>query len=472
MKKCSLLLSSLLVSLFFVTACQHSGNKKNEIGDSLKPEVVSTDEAKVIIEENKGNENFVLLDVRTNGEFKEGYLIGHLPEPDEPITDEDIKKDGDKARFRKYRGVLQHNRYASDFDEWLLTLDKAKRYLIYCRTQNRSKQAFDKLKATGFKQIQYMYGGYTQWALEGKPVEIPEYEKALDVLITGDKIKTKSNIKFDFVVSDLDGDPKRHSNLSIQVLSLPNATEVATKTEKMGDHGEGTYTFDASSKAKGKYRLVCKATYKYKDKDNNEINFKAAQAYYDFEVANDDEAVSGNSNEITIIPEVSDINATNTKRFYNRNVYGYKASNREKKIITLQEQVDTSKPTLMIFFSPECPGCMTKAQELVKYKLDAINLIPIITSIDAEKDLGENIADAEGKLKNQFHLDSIVPITLYDVEDKISFSRFKFRTTPKFVLINKEGQVKDMVHGGETLKIETVLKKMQDKFGLAPFQKN
>lgn len=471
MKKCSLLLSSLLVSLFFVTACQHSGNKKNEIDDSLKPEVVSTDEAKAIIEENKGNENFVLLDVRTNAEFKEGYLVGHMPEPEDEVTDEDIEKEGDAARFRKYRGVLQHDLYAPDFDSWLLTLSKEKRYLLYCRTQVRSEQAFKKLKAAGFKKIQYMYGGSTQWGNEDKPMKHPPYVKALDVLIKGDKIKTKGNIKFDFLVSNLEFDPARKGKISLKVMSLQSGAEVVTKEAETGNDGKATYIFERGSNPNGKYRLLCTATHKYKEKKNNkevEHDYIPHTAYYDFEIADEDVAATGSATEITI---EDDIKAPIAERFYNRNVFFYKAYDSKKKVVTLQEKVDASKPTLLIFFSPLCPGCMTKAQDLVKYKLDSITVIPIITSV-GEDTLDHDITFTEDKLKNKYGLGVLVPHELYDCKDEIFDTRFRFKSTPKFVLINKEGQVKDIVYGSEKLKIETLLKKMETKFGLPAFQKN
>lgn len=453
MKKISLLLCALLASLVLVTSCKHDngsgkgGNnpQPNPNDEQLKPEEVTTEQGKAIIEEHKGNENFILLDVRTDAEFAEGWLKSHLEETeDEP-----------------HKGILQHDIYAPDINSWLLALDKSKRYLLYCRTQVRSKKAFDILKAAGFKKIQYMHGGYTEWRNKNFPVITPEFEKAVDVQIKGDKIKTKDNIKFDFVLTNLKGNPLRKAKLHLEILQ--GNTKVDEKDIDMGNSGEGSYIFDATSKTKGAYRLVCKGT--HKGTDGNA--YKPGQAHYYFEVADADEAVSGNADEIKI---EDDITTDITKKFYNRNIYGYEVYDKDQKVTTLEAKIDKTKPTMVIFFSPKCGGCMVKAKELIKYKLDSINVLPVITSVDEAK-LADEIAYTEKEFRNTYGLGELVPTTLYDAKDKIWLSRFHFGTTPKFVLINKEGQIKDIVHGGETLAVEALLKKMQDKFGLPAFEK-
>ena len=455
MKKISLFLCSLLVSLAIITACNHSNSKDkdkpSQNDEPLSPEAVTTDEALAIIEQNKGNKNFVILDVRTDAELKEGYLKGHLE-----VSEEEENK-------HPHGGVLQHNFYADDIDQWLLGLDKGKRYLLHCRTDVRSKKSFEKLKAAGFKKIQYMLGGYTKWANEGKPIEKPEYEKVLDIRVVGDKIKTNSTIKFDFATTNLDGDPLRKAKISLQVLF--NGTEVEKKELKTDNDGKETYTFNATSKERGRYKLVCKGTHK----DANGDEYKETEAYYYFEVAEADEAVTGDSNDIKI---TDDVTSEMAKKFYNRNIYGYKAYNRDKQAVSLESSVkDPSKPTLVIFFSPLCSGCMTKAQELVTYNLDSITVIPVLTSIN-EEDLENEIKSNEKMLKDKFHLDDLVPSALYDAKDKIWFSRFKFKSTPKFVLINKEGQVKNIIHGGNDMSVENdLLKKMAEMFNLPAFQK-
>lgn len=411
--------------------------------------------------------NFVILDVRTNAEFKEGYLEGHMPEPEEQLTPP--TNPTEEELFDMQRGVLQHDIYdGANFDTWLTNRDKEKRYLLYCRTDKRSEKAFQKLKAAGFKQIQYMRGGYTKWANEDKPVIIPNYKKALDVLIKGNKIKTKDSIKFDFHVTNLTDDPIRKGKLSAKIVSVANLnTDIHTESLETNNTGDATYTFQKGSNANGKYRLICTATHKYKDKNKVEHDYIQGVAYYDFEIADEDKEVSGSPTEITIEDDIKD---TIANKFYNRNIYAYKVYNAKKELITLQDKVDASKPTLVILFSPLCGGCMTKAQDLIKYKLDPITVIPVITSVEKDK-LDTQIPSTEKDLKDTYKLDEFVPHELYDCEDEIWGTRFKFKSTPKFILINTDGQIKDIIYGSETFKIETLIQKMQDKFSLPAFEK-
>ena len=468
MKKNSLFLCSLLLSLAILTACSHTNKKDNgkpnpNPEDENLKEMVTVQEAKVIIEKNNGNENFVLLDVRTDAEFSEGYLVGHLPEADDDETDD----------FKKQRGVLHHDRYAKDFNSWLSTLDKSKRYLVYCRTDKRSKYAFDILKALGFKRIQYMQGGYTKWATSGAGYEIhhPPYKKAVDVQIVGDKIKTNSTIKFDFLVTNLDDGPLRHANLSLKVIPYAGGAEIETKEGKTGDDGKFTWTFDATSKAKADYKLVCKVTHK----DSEGKDYEDVEAYYYFSIADADVAVTGNSNEIK--PDKDDDKGeARAKKFYNRNIYGYKAYDSGKKEVTISEKIDPLKPTLMLFISTACGGCMDKAKDLVKYNLDAITVVPIFTSViqyeDAKKieEIGKKIDGIQNELRNTYGLSELIPNALYDAKDFIWGYRFKFGVTPQFVLINKDGQIKDIIYGGaEGVTMKSILDVMSAKFNLPPF---
>lgn len=424
MKKCSLLLYALLGSL--IIACNSGVSDKPDVPSKPK-DVVTIEEARQIIEENKGNDKFVLLDVRTNAEYNEGHLAN----------------------------AVQHDFYASDFDEWLLKHDKEKRYLLYCRTDKRAEKAFNKLKAANFKYIQYIKGGFTEWANNKYPYEKPEYEKVLDVYVSSDKIKTKDNITFNLKVTDLNDDPIRKADLSLKVVSSTNA-EIEKKDIKMDNRGSATHTFDAQAWAKGKYRLICTPK-----KDD----YKVTIAYYDFEVADQDEAVTGSSTEIAV---QGDITAEMAKKFYNRNIYGYKVTDRTQKVISLGDKATTSGPTLLLFIQPLCTGCMDGAKELIKYDLTGVTLIPVITSVDTD-DLANFISKTETQLTN-LGLSTIVPITLYDSEDFMWLSRFKFGSTPKFILINKDGQIKDIIHGEQT--IETVVKKMEKVFNLPPFTKS
>ncbi|WP_224483514.1 rhodanese-like domain-containing protein [Robertkochia aurantiaca] len=88
--------------------------------------------------------NAVVLDVRTDEEFEEGYIPGAL-----------------QIDIYKGQGFL---------DE-VEKLDKSKNYYVYCRSGNRSGQACKLMKQMGFENAYNLKGGMMEW--EGE-VQEPE----------------------------------------------------------------------------------------------------------------------------------------------------------------------------------------------------------------------------------------------------------------------------------------------------------
>ena len=82
---------------------------QTQIFDDVTPK-----EAYSLIQKNKANPNFVILDVRTPQEFASGHIEGAIN--------------------------LDYN--VPTFKNDLNGLDKTKIYLIYCRTSRRSRGAF------------------------------------------------------------------------------------------------------------------------------------------------------------------------------------------------------------------------------------------------------------------------------------------------------------------------------------------
>ncbi|SPT54044.1 Thiosulfate sulfurtransferase PspE precursor [Actinomyces bovis] len=68
----------------------------------------------------------IVLDVRTEAEFGGGHLEG--------AQNYDVK--------------------SSDFDQQIGSLDKSKRYTVYCRSGNRSAKAVERMQALGFTDVQ------------------------------------------------------------------------------------------------------------------------------------------------------------------------------------------------------------------------------------------------------------------------------------------------------------------------------
>ncbi|WP_026837850.1 rhodanese-like domain-containing protein [Gillisia sp. JM1] len=82
------------------------------------------------------DENAVILDVRTEEEFIEGYIP--------TATNIDI-----------YKG--------QGFLDEIEKLDKSKNYYVYCRSGARSAQACALMKQQGFDSAYNLMGGITDW---------------------------------------------------------------------------------------------------------------------------------------------------------------------------------------------------------------------------------------------------------------------------------------------------------------------
>lgn len=84
--------------------------------------------------------NTVILDVRTPGETADGIIEG--------AVEMDIK--------------------GADFEEKIKSLDKEKKYLVYCRSGGRSVTACNMLEKHGFTKLVNLKGGYTAWSKSEK----------------------------------------------------------------------------------------------------------------------------------------------------------------------------------------------------------------------------------------------------------------------------------------------------------------
>jgi len=84
----------------------------------------------------------ITLDVRTPGEFAEGYIQG--------------------ARLIDFQ--------SGNFENEIATLDKNATYAVYCRSGNRSGQAVKVMQDAGFTNVFNMNGGVIDWANAGLPL--------------------------------------------------------------------------------------------------------------------------------------------------------------------------------------------------------------------------------------------------------------------------------------------------------------
>jgi rhodanese-related sulfurtransferase len=102
---------------------------------------ISVTEAHTMVQNNLGKTDFVILDVRTPPEFADGHIEGAI--------------------------MIDFN--AGNFRDEAEKLDKNKRYLVYCRTGNRSGQAAKIVNELGFKEVYNMDGGFSDWVAAGYP---------------------------------------------------------------------------------------------------------------------------------------------------------------------------------------------------------------------------------------------------------------------------------------------------------------
>jgi|SRR3989338_5249703 len=86
--------------------------------------------AKSIIEENKQNPQFRIIDVRTREEFSESHI----------------------------KGALNLDLHDQRFEQTVAKLDKEKTYLLYCKTGGRCGAAAELMEKQGFKKVYSVIG--------------------------------------------------------------------------------------------------------------------------------------------------------------------------------------------------------------------------------------------------------------------------------------------------------------------------
>ena len=111
-----------------LTGCavsRDAGNAENGYRQITAAEAVSLMETE---------ENYIILDVRTQAEYEEKHIPGAICIPNETIGSDEIQELPDKDQL----------------------------ILVYCRSGNRSKQASEKLAALGYTNI-VEFGGINDW---------------------------------------------------------------------------------------------------------------------------------------------------------------------------------------------------------------------------------------------------------------------------------------------------------------------
>lgn len=102
---------------------------------------ITVQQADSLIQENTSNPDFVILDVRTAGEYNGGHIIG----------------------------AINIDYYATNFGALIDTLNRDRMYLVYCGSGSRSAKARDTMYAKHFVEVYNMLGGMGAWLGAGYP---------------------------------------------------------------------------------------------------------------------------------------------------------------------------------------------------------------------------------------------------------------------------------------------------------------
>ncbi|MBE0713387.1 MAG: rhodanese-like domain-containing protein [Candidatus Aminicenantes bacterium] len=108
-----------------------------------KVEDVAAREAYDLMQKNLDNPDFVIIDVRTPGEYNDGHL----------------------------KGAVNINLNSETFQEDIAKLDRIKTYLVYCRSGRRSSGAVSIMQQLEFEHIYHLARGIIEWNAEGLPLE-------------------------------------------------------------------------------------------------------------------------------------------------------------------------------------------------------------------------------------------------------------------------------------------------------------
>ena len=129
MKKIILIIIILTIIIIGVVCVMN--RKEKIIENEVIIKHISMNDIVQIMEEN---ENYIILDVRTQAEYNQGHIPNAICIPNETIDENVVNK----------------------------LLDKNQMILVYCRSGNRSKQAAEKLKKLGYTNL-IEFGGIIDW---------------------------------------------------------------------------------------------------------------------------------------------------------------------------------------------------------------------------------------------------------------------------------------------------------------------
>lgn len=129
----------ILTALFFASCAANTGGHHGRTIEIVK---LAPKDAYAFIQKNSNNSKFVLIDIRTPNEYRDGHI--------ETAINMSLHSDSFEADIKK--------------------LDKEKTYLIYCRTGSRVAIAVKMMEKAGFTKVYEIAGDIVKWKSEGLPL--------------------------------------------------------------------------------------------------------------------------------------------------------------------------------------------------------------------------------------------------------------------------------------------------------------
>ncbi|MFC2100262.1 rhodanese-like domain-containing protein [Bacteroidota bacterium] len=138
-----------MIRIIFITIIFYSmaissivtAREKNDIKAVVQN--VTVIEADSLIQAHANDTTFIILDVRTPGEFSTGHLYD----------------------------AINVDYYSPNFSTTISGYDTSNTYLVYCAAGVRSAFAADTMINFGFQDVYNMLGGISQWIAAGLPVD-------------------------------------------------------------------------------------------------------------------------------------------------------------------------------------------------------------------------------------------------------------------------------------------------------------
>ena len=135
-----LLISSVVVAIFIAILIWQT-----VLTSSESSQEVSAIQAYELIEKNQTNADFVMLDLRTPGEWRYGVI----------------------------KDALLIDYMAPSFDSKFKELKKDKTYLVFCMSGSRSNKVVKSMTSSGFKTVYHLSEGMQKWYRENLPIVSP-----------------------------------------------------------------------------------------------------------------------------------------------------------------------------------------------------------------------------------------------------------------------------------------------------------